>query len=296
MIYRRIFQVLLPVFLFFLLLVQSACEKFSGDQTIPAYLSIDSIALQINDPGVEGSASHNITDAWVFIDDNSIGAYQLPAHFPVLKEGKHKLTIFAGIKKDGIAATRVTYPFYAQVERNINLVPDSTLEVGLLKTAYESTSKFTWKENFEDVSMSMDTTRQSSVKLEETPSGSPLTFEGSHSGMIRLDTTHNFFEVVTHNQFPIPVSVPVYLEMNFNSSISFNVGVFIYASGYVIYQVPILTLVPTNGKWKKIYIDLSVSLNAYTGAQHYKVYLANFANQGITNALVLFDNFKVVTR
>ena len=296
MINRRVLQFFLLNFIFLLLVVLSSCEKFSGDQTIPAYLSIDSIALQIDDPGLQGSASHNITDAWVFIDDQTVGAYQLPARFPVLQRGKHKLTVLAGVKKDGIGATRITYPFFSEITSSIDLVPDSTVKFKLLKATYESTAKFTWKEDFEGASISMDSTHQSSAKLELTSASSSLTFEGAHSGMIVLDTAHKFFEVVTHNMFPVPVYVPIYLEMNFNSDIVFNVGVFIYGTGSIIYQNPILTLNPTNNKWKKIYIDLSTALNSYPGAQTYTVYLANFANQDIKTARVLLDNFKVITR
>jgi hypothetical protein len=293
MIYRKNLHTVLPIFLPFLLLVLSACEKFTGDQSIPAYISVDSITLQINDPA-EGSASSSITDAWVYIDENLIGTFQLPARFPVLSEGKHRLTIIPGIKKDGIGSTRVTYPFYSMITRDVNLVPDSTTNVGWIKTTYESTTKFIWQENFEDVAISMDSTRQSSVPIELTSDS--LTFEGLHSGMIRMDTANSFFEIVTHNKFTIPVGVPIYLEMNFNTNNAFNVGVFVYLSGYLIYQVPIITLVPTNNSWKKIYIDLSVTLNSYAGAEYFKVYLGNFKDPSIDKAVILFDNFKLVTR
>ena len=98
MICRHTIQVSFPVFFLLLLLVMVGCERFEGDQSVPAYMSIDSIALQINDQGKEGSSSHNITDAWVFVDDQSVGAYQLPACFPLLNQGAHTITIFAGIK------------------------------------------------------------------------------------------------------------------------------------------------------------------------------------------------------
>jgi hypothetical protein len=294
MIYRRILPVLLILFLSFFLLVQTSCEKFSGDQTIPAFLSIDSIYLQ-TDNGLEGTDSQNITDAWVYVDDNLVGAFQMPARFPVLKEGKHNLTIIPGVKRDGIASTRITYPFYTYITRTVNFVPDSTLRMHVLKTTYNSTTKFTWKEAFEDVAISLDTSRKSMVKIEETPPGSLLTFEGVHSGIIQLDSAKNFFEILTHNQYPIPQS-PVFLEMNFNTNSTFQAGVIVYTSDYIIYQTPILNLAPTNGKWKKIYIDLTTTLNSYPNSTNYKVYFGGFKDKGIDNATILLDNFKIVTR
>src|ERR1039457_4232719 len=111
MIYKRYLNFLYISIFYLLLFSTQSCEKFSGDQTIPAYLKIDSIYITTKTE-TQGSASHSITDAWVYVDDQFIGAYQMPARFPVLKEGKHKVEVFAGIKKDGIAATRTPYPFY----------------------------------------------------------------------------------------------------------------------------------------------------------------------------------------
>jgi hypothetical protein len=294
MIYRRILPASLILFFPFFLLVHTSCEKFSGDQTIPAYLSIDSIYLQ-TDQGIEGTASHNITDAWVYVDDYLVGTFQLPARFPVLFQGKHTLSVIAGIKKDGIASTRITYPFYSTITQSVNLVPDSTLSAGVLKTTYISTTKFTWKEAFEDVTISLDTTTRSTVNIRETPSDSPLTFEGSHSGIIEMDSANNFFEAATHNYFPIP-NAPVYLEMNFNTNTSFQVGVLIYTADYIIYQTPVLTLVPTGNKWKKIYIDLTNMLNAYLNSTNYRVYIGGFKDASVTQGKILLDNFKLVTR
>jgi hypothetical protein len=294
MIYRRLFLALLILFLPFFLLVQTSCEKFSGDQTIPAYLSIDSIYLQ-TDPANEGTASQNITDAWVYVDDYLVGTFQLPARFPVLIEGKHNLSIIPGIKKNGIASTRITYPFYNTITQSVNLVPDSTLSGGVLKTSYISTTKFTWREAFEDVTISLDTTNRSTVSIEETPTGSPLTFEGGHSGIIQMDSAKNFFEAATHNYFPIP-KAPVFLEMNFNTNTTFQAGLMIYSADYIIYQTPVLNLAPTNNKWKKIYIDLTTTLNAYPKSTNYKVYFGGFKDATVSNATILLDNVKLVTK
>jgi hypothetical protein len=294
MIHRRILLAFPVLFLSFFLLVQTSCEKFSGDQTIPAYISIDSIFLKITDINLEGTASHNITDAWVYVDDNLVGTFQLPARFPVLKKGSHTISVYPGIKRNGIASTRITYPFYNSITRQVNLVPDSLFSSGILSTTYMSTTKFAWKEAFEDVSVSLDTTKQSMVNLNKTPVGSPLAFEGT-SGIIQLDPVKNFFEVVTHNYYSIPAS-SVFLEMNFNTNTSFQVGVIIYTTDYIIYQSPVLNLAPTNDRWKKIYIDLTTTLNTYINSTKYRVYFGGYKDSTVTNATVLVDNFKVVTR
>ena len=291
MIYRRLLHYF--CFLAVLFITASSCEKFSGDQSIPAYLGIDSIYLS-TDYYAEGTSSQRITDAWVYMDDEFLGAYELPARLPVLKSGKHHLKIWPGIKRNGIAATRVSYEFYNPIIRDVNLAMDSTTKTGVLKTTYQSTTSFVCKEDFESVSITLDTTSRSTAYIQRTLPGSPLTFEGSHSGMVLLDSIHDFFECQTHTEYSIP-SAPVFLEMNFNTSNTFVVGVFTYGST-ILYQTPIITLNPTNGQWKKIYIDLSTTLNAYTGMTSYRVYFSTFKDAGLEQSTIFFDNFKVVTR
>jgi hypothetical protein len=291
MIYRRFDRYF--CFLSILFITASSCEKFSGDQTIPAYLAIDSIYLS-TDYYLEGTSSQRITDAWVYVDDEFLGAFELPARFPVLKSGTHKLKIWPGIKKNGIAATRVSYEFYNPISRDVAFVLDSTAKTGVIRTTYQSTTSFVWKEDFEYVSVSLDTTSGSTAYIQRTPAGSPLTFEGNHSGMVILDSINDFFECQTHTEYAIPAA-PVFLEMNFNTTNTLVVGAFTYGST-ILYQTPVITLNPTNGQWKKIYIDLSTTLNAYSGVTSYRVYFRAIKDDGLRESTILFDNFKVVTR
>ncbi len=293
MIYRRYLNPIFISILLFLLFSLQSCEKFSGDQTIPAYLKIDSIYLVIQSSS-QGSASHNITDAWVYVDDELLGAFQMPAKLPVLKEGKHKVTVFAGIKKNGIAATRTAYQFYTPITLEVNFQPDSTTSLGTLHTTYLASTQFLWMEDFENAGITIDTTPRSSFAITKTPIGSPLTFEGMHSGIITMDTISKELECVTHSAFKIP-NAPVYLELNFNINTNLIIGTVIYVDASII-QEPIITLVPTNGKWKKIYIELTNALNNYAGATAFKVYLGNDITSGTLNGQILLDNFKLVTR
>ncbi|MES2398217.1 MAG: hypothetical protein V4549_19535, partial [Bacteroidota bacterium] len=87
-----------------------SCELYNPAEPIPAYIRIDKIDLATI-PG-QGTDSHKITDAWVYIDEQLIGCFELPATFPVLYEGSHQVKIAPGIKVNGIAATRSPYPFF----------------------------------------------------------------------------------------------------------------------------------------------------------------------------------------
>ena len=63
------------IFIIFFSLLLFSCNEL--DLGIPNYLIIEEI--NVND-----NTTANITDAWVYVDDNLIGVYELPANFPTL--------------------------------------------------------------------------------------------------------------------------------------------------------------------------------------------------------------------
>ncbi len=69
---------------FFLIIVIAAlsggCEKKDDASLVPSYLYIEKIGL--NTQYEQGTASHKITDAWVYVDETLIGAFELPATIP----------------------------------------------------------------------------------------------------------------------------------------------------------------------------------------------------------------------
>ena len=152
------------------------------DQEIPAYISIDSISLTTN-YATQGTASQNITDAWVYLDDNLVGAFQLPVkRIPILATGKHKISVQPGIKKDGIGATRTNYVFYNTIERTVNLAEDSITKMGTLNTTYQETTTFFLKEDFDGLAVKLDTTPSSEVGIDLTAPGHHLLSRGTIPG------------------------------------------------------------------------------------------------------------------
>jgi hypothetical protein len=112
---------------------------------------------------------------------------------------------------------------------------------------------------------------------------------------VELDTIGATFAAASHSTFPIPTSSGAYLEMNFNMNASMVVGVDVYdAASSFITNAPIITLNPTNNKWKKIYIDLSTALSSYTGEKYFKVSFY-FENTTGDHYRILLDNIKVLS-
>lgn len=296
-------------FLFALLFVSlyaaTGCYKFEGDQTVPAYISIDGINLDTYYPE-EGTNSSDITDIWVYVDDVLIGIYEFhesdsaPATFPVLATGKHKLEIRPGIKLNGISSTRVPYPFYQPILYDeFDFIPGTVHDLGELTTSYFSNIKFEWFEDFEQPEISIESASWSDTMILRTnPVNNPVAFlspNSRYSGVINLDSDRTEYGGTTFNSFPsqTPGTV-IMLEMNFKTNNYVTVGLLIRDTYDIIEKD--LIILNHSSEWKKIYINLGANLSLYPQSIDYKIIFRAKLDGDVTNASIYLDNFKIVHR
>ena len=128
-----------------LVLLFTACEVINPEEETPSFISLNEF-----EHAEVGTAK--IVDAWVYIDNDLQGIYQLPNTIPVLKNGEQKLYIAPGIKENGISATRTSYPFYAWHQEEVYLSPFDTIYINP-STSYISDC-IQWEENFNGVGSS----------------------------------------------------------------------------------------------------------------------------------------------
>ena len=270
-----------------------SCEIINPNENIPSYIHIDSISLtNVNHPEY-GSTSHKITDAWVYVDDQLIGAFELPATFPVLFSGSHTVTIKAGIKVNGISGTRAIYPFYTPNISKINLNVGSVVTINPTLT-YNSYTNFAWKEAFEDGGISLIKTINSDTIIMQT-SDSTKVFEGSFSGVVNLDANKPLFQCQTANSFGLPTGSdnPVFLEMNYKANQEFLIGLF--ATNSTETQKLEALYVNKSTNWNKIYINLKSAIELTTISNpKYQIFIEAEKSSDVTTTELLFDNIKLV--
>ncbi|MFA4852141.1 MAG: hypothetical protein WC599_06450 [Bacteroidales bacterium] len=268
-----------------------SCELIDPEEQIPSYIHIDSIGVSTQGHYSEyGSSSHKITDAWVYIDDQLIGAFELPATFPVLWEGTHTVTVKPGIKVNGISATRSIYPFYEPYVVSLNLVKDSIITLNPTVTYFPSTVK--WKEDFE-VGISLEETLFSDTTIVQTLAGDPEAFEG-YSGVVHLDATRDFFQCKTINSYELPrADNPVFLEMNYKTNEKILVG--LYANSTTQTERLEILNINSSNTWNKIYINLNNAINRTTiNPDNFHVFFEVQKSSDVSNSKILFDNIKLV--
>lgn len=265
---------------------------------IPSYIHIEKFELSITDPNTQGTSSHKISDAWVFVNDKIHGIYELPATFPVIASGTNSLKIIAGIKDNGISANRVQYPFYEHyVENYFSFIPDSIVNATPI-VKYFSSTKFKWIENFEDPGITIDSISPSDVRMIRITNPS-LVFEGNGSGYAALSETKPIFRGVSNSAFSLPTGgKSVYLELNYKTTVSVEVKV-ISNNPSGVREDFALTINPTNKSgtavWNKIYVNLTTAVSTNFTATDYRIsFYSNLANDGVSSGEIYFDNIKLV--
>lgn len=290
--------------LFFIILISnvlllSGCYKFEGDQTVPAYIQIDTVLLNTNYYD-QGSNSQNITDVWIYVDDELIGAFELPAKFPVLAQGQHKLEIRPGIKLNGISSTRVPYPFYLPITyNNFNFIPDSIKKISNPTTTYYPNLEFSWMEDFEKINLTLVENEGSDTVIVRTqPAGSPEAFledNSLYSGLISLTDEKPVWTALSYNKFSIPPQGSlVLLEMNFKTDNYLNMGLIVQENGSYL-KVPLLVL-NHSVDWTKIYINLGPNLSLHSAGSYYQIYFESVLESDQSTASIFIDNIKLVNR
>ena len=242
----------------------------------------------------QGSSANNISELWVYGETDVLGVFPLPANIPVLQgeEGEPiSIRLLAGIRANGISATRKPYPFYKSLDLDFPFIPGSTTTVEF-NTTYTDNSEFILAENFESANrFQASSTSTASVVRTTDPA---LVFEGSASGMIVLSDSLAHVTSSTQEQlYDLHKDGPIWLEFNYRCNNSFAVGLSVIG-GSNVQRTPIIVLNPSGDEWKKLYLDLGPLVLSTPDAYGYELTLDAIIDINNDTGLILVDNFKIV--
>src|SRR5690606_1839939 len=90
-------------------LALASCSVLDNkEEGVPTYIRIDDIGFETTEG--QGTDDHKITHAWVYANDQFVGAYEVPALVPVLNQGNTEIKVSGGIEYNGISAYPGVYP------------------------------------------------------------------------------------------------------------------------------------------------------------------------------------------
>ena len=262
---------------------------------VPSYIEITQFNYYENN--VLNNENARITDAWVTMDGQNLGAFEIPFRIPILnnetENNLHSFIIYPGIKVNGISATRIKYPYYEQFEINTILEQDSIIHINP-STSYkkktslhfsQSESQFENGNNILEASLLSDTMPITQGQV---------VFQGEKSAGIFLDESNDYFHIT--NSEALNLLSNTFFELNFKSSIGFNVGLMIISNiPNVPDQKQELIQLYASDEWKKIYLDLTPLINMGNNNSQYKIYFEGFYDSNQVVNAVYLDNLNLVS-
>ena len=282
------YKVLIVLFLLFLL----SCSKMNPD---PSWVKINEWSLISNKTNKEGELSHSFSNAYIEIDDKTIGFFELPIKLPFLEKGKHTIKIYPVILNNGISASKTIYPFCVPYKLDIELTQNKTTSI-TPQTSYYTDCNF-WIEDFEDAGIKLKSDSGYEDLLSSGNDEKYLKF-GNNYGRIIVSKNKPIWQGKTTTNSSLPQGKNIYLELDYLNTTNLLTGVYISNNSGISYN-PNVTLNSQdkkNLKWKKVYIDLrqmvSYSINGSIFEQYF-----NVANNTINDTnFVLLDNIKLIYR
>ncbi len=270
-----------------ILCILSSCGKESEKAS---FLSIQNFSF-VDPESPSLWFDENITDAWVTVNGNFIGAFETPSNIPILEleESTNDIRISPGIKENGISGSRIIYPFY-----NFYEITES-INTGETKIIYPETSyqeevnfKFLTQGKFELGNMFEATENSDTIPFTQNEE----VFEGLKSCALCIDDTNQSFQVITIDNFSFDeFPAYVFLEMNFKSSINFKIGL---VKNEDLQNKAEHMQIYKSENWKKIYLNLSQLIIPNISNSSFQIYFESNMLDNNLEGCVYLDNIKVV--
>ena len=288
------------IYLLSVLFLLGSCIKNNPD---PSWLEVTEWDLIANPNAqyIPGVLSHNITDAWVYVDNNLIGVFEVPFKVPILLDGTHEIEIYPTVRNNGISATKKIYPFLEAYIATVDLVKNETVTLNPV-TQYKASTQF-WIEDFEDASFDIVDGTSTLATIVRTGDLSILNtnINGNYFGRISLDETLNKYvgSTTANNNgslvMDLPIGREVYLEIDYHTNNNITTGILAISSANGIIDNPYIRINAQEVvEWKKIYIDLQETVSAYPSSDYFEFSFNAVLDDGETSGEINIDNIKAV--
>ena len=279
-------------------LMLNSCIKNNPD---PSWIEITpwTLVANSNSQYPTGELTHSFSDAWVYVNDELIGVFQVSdtVKIPVLKSGAVNIKVYPAIRNNGVSATKKIYPFVERYEINTTLVQNQTLQINPI-TRYSPAVRFAI-EDFEDPAIKLVNDPNSASQMSQGNDPSILQW-GNFYGFVNLNQTDTTWIAYTNfesvNEADLPRGKEVYLEIDYYNTNNVITGL-LWVSSTSIKKNTNYRLNkqdPSTVKWKKIYIDLKELISNSPVGTYFEQSFQALLDEGDTEGVIVIDNIKVV--
>jgi hypothetical protein len=268
------------------------CNR-SDDDVFPAYIQADSFSF--TSQSIQGSNSEGISELWCYADGNILGVVDTPVSLPLLQRGSQTITIFPGIKNNGMGTSRIRYPFYTSYDTTINVVPGETYRLNP-RFYYLSSALIDATRNFEaGNSFAATSSNDGTMELLNDPL---LAASGVRCVRMSLPAASGLISCLDENNIALSAGNVAFMEMDYSCNNTFVVGVYVVQDGNST-KLPVLFLTPTQAtgldqpQWNKIYMDLGMIASQYPSADGFRLYVECTREEAAV-PLIFIDDIKIV--
>ena len=286
--------------IFGLILLLSSCIKNNPD---PVWIKINEWTLEANpnasDPA--GELTESISDAWVYVDNEFVGVFELPCEIPVMYSGSKVIRVYPTVLDNGISATKKIYPFMDYYEVTDDMVANETITIDPV-TRYKSTVNF-WIEDFENSTVTkieedLASTTTNLTTVVAAGSGIEIPLNGNGFGRVILDETSNIWVAnsVSSDVLNLTVGADAYLEIDYHSTNRVTTGLLAVSPSGTL-DNPNIQINPQDEaevEWKKIYINLKEIVGNSASGSYFQLSFQALLDDEDTTGEINIDNIKVV--
>ncbi len=239
-----------------------SCSRSPTKIGTPSYIRISNYYTKVDT--LYGTNNQDFTDMLMLSTTDNLGIFPLGSNAPLPFTGVMQFQIRPVININGLSALKIDYPMMRSCDTTLPLVPGQVLNVRPVFEYYPNVH-FRFLENFEGHSFLMTNENPSDTFGFRIDTAVAQKFYGSQASMLLQMNSANQGPVQTrsYQAFLSPNNgTPVYLEFNYMSNISIDVRV--VAVSNATYNATTYSdirsiggALPSNGVWKKMYMDLT---------------------------------------
>jgi hypothetical protein len=204
--------------IFFLVLLPFLSCKDEPEAT-PSYLRLKPFAVS----ALGGAAWQDLSEGWLYVNGEFLGAYTLPSVVPVLASGDSEVILFPGVKENGITETPNIYFFLKRFDQNATLKPGEVVDIQP-QTSYADNVTGPWDVNRASFDGSATVVLEN--RDDDAVNTFKLTTEGAFAGkcvLMELDSLHPLMSIATEQaELPVSREREVWLELHYRADLPFD--------------------------------------------------------------------------
>lgn len=268
-----------------------SCKKDKFKAPKASFLVVNNVSLKtiISQQGVN---SHKIVDIWYYVDGEFKGVFPVGSVMPIVAKDNAVITLFAGIKNNGISSTRLPYPVYNSISYNLDIEPGKTYTLSP-QFEYNSTAFFYYADNF-DLNPGQGSFFDFSNTNCQFTTDPTKVFDGTgRSVIMTMNDAVPSTSLIQHNSYYLPDGgAVIYVELDYKSNHRFNVGVIGIDVQQGIQDTRNVVTVNPSEEWSHIYIQLTKSVSTPPTYGTYKVYIEGVKAE--ESPEIYIDNVKLI--